>query len=130
MDRENAIRLLEALMAAGKHSAPMAKAWIKKRAWEIGLEGQELSVRLHMLAMKAGSPMARGRAGFRSPARVRPQCAISCAERSDDNSGYPPTARAAKRTSGLRRVAAGIQFLTELTDPVARRPQAEARYLT
>jgi hypothetical protein len=42
MDRENAIRLLEALMAAGKHSAPMAKAWIKKRAWEIGLEGQEL----------------------------------------------------------------------------------------
>lgn len=42
MDRENAIRLLEALMAAGKYSAPMAKAWIEKRAWEIGLEGQEL----------------------------------------------------------------------------------------
>jgi hypothetical protein len=42
MDRENAIRLLEALMAAGKYSAPMAKAWIKKKAWEIGLEGQEL----------------------------------------------------------------------------------------
>ncbi len=29
-------------MAAGKYSAPMAKAWIEKRAWEIGLEGQEL----------------------------------------------------------------------------------------
>jgi hypothetical protein len=44
MDRENAIRLLEALMAAGKDSsAPMAKAWIKKKAWEIGLEGQELA---------------------------------------------------------------------------------------
>jgi hypothetical protein len=42
MDRENAIRLLEALMAAGKYSAPMAKAWIKKEGWEIGLEGQEL----------------------------------------------------------------------------------------
>jgi hypothetical protein len=42
MDRENAIRLLEALMAAGKHPAPMARAWIKKKAWEIGLEGQEL----------------------------------------------------------------------------------------
>ena len=42
MDRENAIRLLEALMAAGRYSAPMAEAWIKKRAWEIGLEGQEL----------------------------------------------------------------------------------------
>ena len=43
MDRANAIRLLQALIAAGKDSgAPMAKAWIKKRAWEIGLEGQEL----------------------------------------------------------------------------------------
>jgi alkylation response protein AidB-like acyl-CoA dehydrogenase len=43
MDRMNAIRLLEALIAAGKDSsAPMAKAWIKKKAWEIGLEGQEL----------------------------------------------------------------------------------------
>jgi hypothetical protein len=39
----NAIRLLQALIAAGKDSsAPMAKAWIKKKAWEIGLEGQEL----------------------------------------------------------------------------------------
>ena len=43
MDRANAIRLLEALMAGGKYSgAPMAKAWIKKKTWEIGLEGQEL----------------------------------------------------------------------------------------
>ena len=43
MDRANAIRLLEALMAGGKYSgAPMAKAWINKKAWEIGLEGQEL----------------------------------------------------------------------------------------
>ncbi len=30
-------------MAGGKYSgAPMAKAWINKKAWEIGLEGQEL----------------------------------------------------------------------------------------
>jgi hypothetical protein len=43
MDRANAIRLLEALMAGGKYSgAPMVKAWINKKAWEIGLEGQEL----------------------------------------------------------------------------------------
>jgi hypothetical protein len=43
MDRANAIRFLEALMAGGKYSgAPMAKAWINKKAWEIGLEGQEL----------------------------------------------------------------------------------------
>jgi hypothetical protein len=43
MDRANAIRLLEALMAGGKYSgAPMAEAWINKKAWEIGLEGQEL----------------------------------------------------------------------------------------
>jgi hypothetical protein len=43
MDRANAIRLLEALMAGGKYSgAPMAKSWINKKAWEIGLEGQEL----------------------------------------------------------------------------------------
>jgi hypothetical protein len=43
MDRANAIRLLAALMAGGKYSgAPMAKAWINKKAWEIGLEGQEL----------------------------------------------------------------------------------------
>ncbi len=32
----------ERYTAAGKYSAPIAKAWIKKRAWEIGLEGQEL----------------------------------------------------------------------------------------
>jgi len=37
MDRLNAIRLLQALIAAGKDSsAPMAKAWINKKAWEIG----------------------------------------------------------------------------------------------
>ena len=43
MDRANAIRLLKALMAGGKYSgAPMAKARINKKAWEIGLEGQEL----------------------------------------------------------------------------------------
>jgi hypothetical protein len=44
MDRANAIRLLEALMAGGKYSdTPMAKAWINKKAWEIGLEGRELA---------------------------------------------------------------------------------------
>ena len=43
MDRLNAIRLLQALIAAGKDcSAPMAKAWINKKAWEIGLERYEL----------------------------------------------------------------------------------------
>jgi hypothetical protein len=36
MDRLNAIRLLQALIAAGKDSsAPMAKAWINEKAWEI-----------------------------------------------------------------------------------------------
>jgi len=44
MDRLNAIRLLEALIAAGKDSsAPIAKAWINKKAWEIGLERYELA---------------------------------------------------------------------------------------
>jgi alkylation response protein AidB-like acyl-CoA dehydrogenase len=44
MDRANAIRLLEALMAGGKYSGtPMAKAWVTKKAWEIGLECQELA---------------------------------------------------------------------------------------
>jgi hypothetical protein len=44
MDRLNAIRLLQALIAAGKDSsAPMAKAWINKMAWEIGLERYELA---------------------------------------------------------------------------------------
>ena len=44
MDRANAIRLLEALMAGGKYSdTAMAKAWINKKGWEIGLEGQELA---------------------------------------------------------------------------------------
>ena len=44
MDRLNAIRLLQALIAAGKDSsAPMAKAWINKKAWEIGLECYELA---------------------------------------------------------------------------------------
>jgi hypothetical protein len=43
MDRANAIRLLEALMAGGKYSGkPIATAWIHKKAWEIGFEGQNL----------------------------------------------------------------------------------------
>lgn len=43
MDRANAIRLLEALMAGGKYSGtPIATAWINKKAWEIGVQGQEL----------------------------------------------------------------------------------------
>ncbi len=43
MDRANAIRLMEALMAGGKYSGmPIPKAWLNKKAWEIGLEGQEL----------------------------------------------------------------------------------------
>jgi hypothetical protein len=43
MDRLNAIRLLKTLISAGKDSsAPMAKAWINKKAWEIGLKRQEV----------------------------------------------------------------------------------------
>jgi hypothetical protein len=44
MDRANAIRLMEALMAGGRYSSmPVAKAWVNRKAWEIGLEGQELA---------------------------------------------------------------------------------------
>ena len=44
MDRLNAIRLLQALIAAGKDSSSLvAKAWINKKAWEIGLESYELA---------------------------------------------------------------------------------------
>ena len=77
MDRENAIRLLEALMAAGKYSAPMAKAWIEKRAWEIGLEGQELVSALAYAGNEGWITDGPRRAGFRSRARARPLCAIS-----------------------------------------------------
>jgi hypothetical protein len=43
VDRLNAIRLLQALVAAGaKANAPMADAWIKKVALEIGLQNGEL----------------------------------------------------------------------------------------
>ena len=42
MDRLNAIRLLQALVAAGANSdVPMANAWITKIALEIGLKGGE-----------------------------------------------------------------------------------------
>jgi hypothetical protein len=42
VDRLNAIRLLQALVAAGANSnAPMANAWITKVALEIGLKGAE-----------------------------------------------------------------------------------------
>jgi hypothetical protein len=44
MDRANAIRLLRALVAAGKDSsAPMANAWVQKKALEIGLQQTELA---------------------------------------------------------------------------------------
>jgi hypothetical protein len=43
VDRLNAIRLLQALVAAGANcTAPMADAWIKKVALEIGLRETEL----------------------------------------------------------------------------------------
>jgi hypothetical protein len=43
VDRLNAIRLLQALVAAGANAnAPMADAWIKKVALEIGLQNGEL----------------------------------------------------------------------------------------
>jgi hypothetical protein len=42
VDRLNAIRLLQALVAAGANSdVPMANAWITKIALEIGLKGGE-----------------------------------------------------------------------------------------
>jgi hypothetical protein len=42
VDRLNAIRLLQALVAAGANSdAPMANAWISRVALEIGLKGEE-----------------------------------------------------------------------------------------
>ena len=42
MDRADAIRLLEALVAAGMDSrAPRANAWIQKKALQIGLEGNQ-----------------------------------------------------------------------------------------
>jgi len=42
MDRLNAIRLLQALVAAGANSgSPMTNNWIRKVALEIGLKGSE-----------------------------------------------------------------------------------------
>ena len=43
MDRADAIRLLQALTAAGMDiRAPRANVWIEKKALEIGLEGGQL----------------------------------------------------------------------------------------
>jgi hypothetical protein len=42
MDRTDAIRLLESLVAAGMNTrAPKANAWIEKKALQIGLEGNQ-----------------------------------------------------------------------------------------
>ena len=42
MDRADAIRLLQALAAAGMDTcAPKANVWIEKKALEIGLEGSQ-----------------------------------------------------------------------------------------
>jgi hypothetical protein len=42
MDRSDAIRLLEVLVAAGMDTrAPRANAWIEKKALQIGLEGNQ-----------------------------------------------------------------------------------------
>jgi len=42
MDRTDAIRLLEALVAAGMNSRrPRANVWIEKKALEVGLEGSQ-----------------------------------------------------------------------------------------
>jgi hypothetical protein len=55
MDRADAIRLLGALVAAGMNTrSPKANAWIEKKACEIGLEGNQLSVRSHTQEMRAG----------------------------------------------------------------------------
>ena len=43
MDRADAIRLLQALVAAGMDTrAPRANAWIEKKALEIGLDGDQV----------------------------------------------------------------------------------------
>ncbi len=82
MDRENAIRLLQALIAAGKYSTRIAKAWIKKRAWEIGLEGQELVSAL-AYAGNEGWITDGPREGWISlTSKGAPLCAISRAVRS------------------------------------------------
>ncbi len=42
MDRSDAIRLLESLIAAGMNTrAPRANAWIENKALQIGLEGNQ-----------------------------------------------------------------------------------------
>jgi hypothetical protein len=42
MDRTDAIRLLESLVADGMNTrAPRANAWIEKKALQIGLEGNQ-----------------------------------------------------------------------------------------
>jgi hypothetical protein len=42
MDRTDAIRLLQTLVAAGMNTrTPKANAWIEKKAFEIGLEGSQ-----------------------------------------------------------------------------------------
>ena len=52
-------------MAGGKYSGtPIAAAWIHKKAWEIGLEGQNLFSALAYAETKAGSLTARKGARF------------------------------------------------------------------
>src|SRR5262249_379777 len=72
VDRLNAIRLLQALVAAGANSdAPMANAWISRVALEIGLKGEEFVPPLSMRVGRIGSTVKRKRVALHSPVRVR-----------------------------------------------------------
>ena len=77
MDRANAIRLLEALMAGGKYSGkPIATAWIHKKAWEIGLEGQNLFSAIYKQEMQQHIGMM-GRAWYTTGPRYTAQATYS-----------------------------------------------------
>jgi hypothetical protein len=55
MDRADAIRLLQALAAAGMDTrAPRANVWIEMKALEIGLEGGQFVSASHMQEVRAG----------------------------------------------------------------------------
>ena len=72
MDRLNAIRLLQALVAAGaKSDAPMANGWISKVALEIGLKGEEFHSALVYAGGQDWLDRDQKEVGLSSPVQVR-----------------------------------------------------------
>ena len=72
MDRLNAIRLLQALVAAGANSdVPMANAWITKIALEIGLKGGEFHSAIAYAGRQDCSTTIRKSVGPLSPVWVK-----------------------------------------------------------